>query len=103
MCREVPRLGAARWGEDERDACMLHEHAYSLFQRHVLGTTAAQFVWEPLENEPAGEAPVQQAASSSTTAAAERHLPTKGREFPGKHQHQTGVKDKNEKLVHNVY
>ena len=54
------------WGEDELDACLLQEHAYSLFQRHVMGITAAQFVWEPLEDEHMGGDQIQQSASSST-------------------------------------
>ena len=68
-CAARFRGWAERWGEDELDACVLHEHAYALFQRHVMGITAAQFVWEPLEDEHAGGEQFQQSASSSTAGA----------------------------------
>ena len=105
-CAARFRGWARRWGEDERDACMLHEQTYSLFQRHMMGNTAAQFVWEPLDTEPAGEPPVQQPTSSSSTTAlgdTHTHTPTNGRGFRGKHHLQTEVKDKIEKLARNIY
>ena len=37
---------ARRWGEDELDACVLHHDMYYM-ERHAMGITAAQFVWEP--------------------------------------------------------
>ena len=30
---------------------MLHNQVRDMFQRHLMGITAAQFVWEPLEEE----------------------------------------------------
>ena len=41
---------ARRWGEDEPDACQFHRTTYSLLERHMMGITAAQFVWEPEED-----------------------------------------------------
>ena len=36
------RNWAGRLGEDETDACVLHNSMYDMLQRHVMGITAAQ-------------------------------------------------------------
>ena len=36
-----------RWGEDDPDACQLHPSVYNMLERHIMGITAAQFVWDP--------------------------------------------------------
>ena len=43
------RNWACKWGEDEADACMLHNSIWGGFQKHIIGITAAQFVWGPME------------------------------------------------------
>ena len=59
-CAERFSGWARRWGgEDELHACLLHEHASTLLQRHVMGITAAQFVWDLLEDVPEGGEHVQ--------------------------------------------
>ena len=84
---------------------LTHEHAYSLFQRHVMGITAAQFVWEPLEDKPAGEDHVQQSASSSAAATTPRgrHPQPKEREFQGRRHRRPRDRDKSELLFITEY
>ena len=38
-------------GEDEPGACQLHRTMYNMLERHVMRTTAAQFVWQPKDTE----------------------------------------------------
>ena len=38
---------ARRWGEDEEDACVLHDSMWGNIQRHVMGIIVAQCVWDP--------------------------------------------------------
>ena len=58
-----------RDGEKTSEACQLHRTTYSLLERHIMGITAAQFVWEP-EGEAEETAPNLglQARSSSSAA-----------------------------------
>ena len=42
---------AKRWGADELDACGLHREVFQVLERHVMGITAAQFVWSPVEDD----------------------------------------------------
>ena len=50
------KIWAKRWGEDELDACVLHHDMYCMLERHIMGITAAQYVWKP-EEEDNGTAP----------------------------------------------
>ena len=67
-----------RWGEDEFDACVLHHDMYGMLERHMMGITAAQHVWQPEGGEsddspppempeeggePSGQAPIGAAGS----------------------------------------
>ena len=37
---------AMRWGDDDPDACHLHREVYNMLERHIMGITASQFVWQ---------------------------------------------------------
>ena len=42
---------ARRWGDDEPDACQSHRTMYNMLEKHIMGITAAQFVWQPSEDD----------------------------------------------------
>ena len=35
-----------RSGDDDPDACRLHREVYDMLERHIMGITASQFVWQ---------------------------------------------------------
>ena len=70
---------AKRWGEDEPDACQLHRTTYSFLQRHIMGITAAPFVWEP-EDDMEEEAPAPEPHGGAPSSAAP---PTESAELTG--------------------
>ena len=37
---------ATRWGDDNPGACRLHREVYNMLERHIMGITASQFVWQ---------------------------------------------------------
>ena len=55
---------AKRWGADESDACGLHGEVFRMLERHIMGITAAQFVWSPEEDTDVAD--VEAAPSSET-------------------------------------
>ena len=60
---------AKGWREDEPDACQLHRTMYNMLVRHIMGITAAQFVWQPEDTE--GE---EERVNSGATSSGE-HRP----------------------------
>ena len=48
------------------EACRLHSQVYGMLQRHIMGITAAQFVWESVGEEP--PLPEREASVSSAVA-----------------------------------
>ena len=46
---------AVRWGDDDPDTCRLHREVYNILERHTMGITASQFVWQRHEENETAE------------------------------------------------
>ena len=78
---EVVEDNGQRWGEDEPEACQLHRIIYTFLERHIMGITAAQFVWEPegeTEEATSGPDPHESSTPSAAPPPEDSHHPPEG-------------------------